>query len=82
MKTKTITQIGMREFLRNMKDIKSSVLKGEEFEVLDHATPVFRVVPAKRAKNTKFTFADLSKFQFADGDKTMATDVDTLVYGN
>ena len=77
-----ITQIGMREFLRNIKDIKTSVLNGQEFEVLDHATPVFRVVPAKSASSKKYTFADLSKFQFAGGSDTLAQDIDTLVYDN
>jgi len=77
-----ITQIGMREFLRNIKDIKTSVLNGQEFEVLDHATPVFRVVPARSASNKKYAFADLSKFQFAGGSDTLAQDIDTLVYGN
>jgi len=77
-----ITQIGMREFLRNIKDIKTSVLKGQEFEVLDHATPVFRVVPAQSAGNKKYAFTDLSKFQFAGGPQTLAQDIDALVYGN
>ena len=81
MNTKSITQIGMREFLRNMKDIKASIQRGEEFEVLDHATPVFRVVPTPSAKNKKYTFADLAKFQFASASKTLARDIDALVYG-
>jgi len=82
MNTKSVTKIGMREFLRNMKEIKTSVLNGEEFEVLDHAMPVFRVVPVKSENNIKYTFADLSKFQFTNGAKTLANDIDSLVYGN
>lgn len=82
MKTKPVTQIGMREFLRNIKSVKTAVGNGEEFEVLDHATPVFKVVPAKATSTHKYTFADLSQFQFTAGPKTLATDVDGLVYGN
>jgi antitoxin (DNA-binding transcriptional repressor) of toxin-antitoxin stability system len=82
MKTKPATQIGMREFLRNIKNIKTSVGNGEEFEVLDHATPVFKVVPTKTVSKHKYTFADLSQFQFTDGSKNLAKDVDGLVYGN
>lgn len=82
MNTRPVTQIGMREFLRNMKEIKISVQNGEEFEVLDHATPVFRVVPTKLVTNKKYAFADLSKFQFAGGSKTLSQDIDTLVYGD
>lgn len=82
MNTKTVTQIGMREFLRNIKDIKTSVSNGEEFEVLDHTTPVFRVVPVDTPIKNKYTFADLSKLQFTTGSKTLAKDIDTLVYGD
>ena len=82
MKTKPATQIGMREFLRNIKSVKTAVGNGEEFEVLDHATPVFKVVSIKASKSHKYTFADLSQFQFTAGPKTLATDVDGLVYGN
>jgi antitoxin (DNA-binding transcriptional repressor) of toxin-antitoxin stability system len=82
MKTKPATQIGMREFLRNIKSVKTAVGNGEEFEVLDHATPVFKVVPTKASKSHKYTFADLSQFQFNAGPKTLAADVDGLVYGN
>lgn len=82
MNAKLVTQIGMRQFLRNMKDIKSSVQSGEEFEVLEHSTPVFRVVPIGVVNDKKYNFADLSKLQFADGAKTLAKDVDLVVYGN
>jgi antitoxin (DNA-binding transcriptional repressor) of toxin-antitoxin stability system len=80
MNAKSVKQIGMREFLRNIKDIKTAVLKGEEFEVLDHTTPVFRIVPIGGASNKKYTFADLSEFQFTDASKTLALDIDTFVY--
>ena len=82
MNTKVVTKIGMREFLRNLKDIKASVLKGQEFEVLDHSLPVFRVVPTQSADNAKYNFADLSKFQFTGQGKTLAQDIDMLVYEN
>jgi antitoxin (DNA-binding transcriptional repressor) of toxin-antitoxin stability system len=82
MNTKTLTQIGMREFLRNMKDVKTSVLNGQEFEVLDHARPVFRVISAVPTAKKKYSFADLSKLQFAGVNKTVAQNVDTVVYGN
>lgn len=82
MNTKLVTQIGMREFLRNIKDIRTSVSNGEEFEVLDHTTPVFRVVPISTPRKGKYTFADLSKLQFTTGSKTLAKDIDTLVYGD
>ena len=81
MNTKSVVQIGMREFLRNIKDIKHSVLNGQEFEVLDHATPVFRVVPTPQTDNLKYAFADLSKLQFSGASQTLARDVDELVYG-
>ncbi len=71
----------MREFLRNMKDIKNSVLQGQEFEVLDHATPVFRVVPTPTTTHQKYAFADLSKLQFNGVSQTLARDVNELVYG-
>lgn len=80
MNTNTITKIGMRKFLRNIKDIKTSVQNGEEFEVLDHSTPVFKVVPIISTIKGKYAFADLSKLQFANGSQTLAKDIDTLVY--
>lgn len=82
MNSKTITQIGMREFVRTIKDIKASVLNGQEFEVLDHAHPVFRVIPTPSVSKKKYTFADLSKLKFTGTSKTLAQDIDTIVYGN
>jgi antitoxin (DNA-binding transcriptional repressor) of toxin-antitoxin stability system len=75
------TKIGMREFLRNTKKIKLAVARGEEFEVLDHATPVFRVTAVVPEKIIKYTFADIKKLQFKSGDKHMADNIDNYLYG-
>lgn len=84
MNTKVPTQIGMREFMRNTKKIKAAVAKGQEFEVLEHTKPVFRVVPTKDTANTtgKYQFMDLAQFQFEGGDGDLAERIDEIVYGS
>ena len=80
MSTKPATQIGMREFMRTMRQVKTAVSNGEEFEVLDHATPVFRVVPVQSEKTKKYTFAELEQLQFVSNAEILASDVDRQVY--
>jgi antitoxin (DNA-binding transcriptional repressor) of toxin-antitoxin stability system len=82
MSTKPATQIGMREFMRTMKDIKNAVKNGEEFVVLDHARPVFKVVPIQFKKTKKYTFADLEKLQFTATPNREVNDIDEAVYGS
>lgn len=80
MKTKTITQIGMRELLRNAKAIKEKVAQGQSFEVLERATPVFRIVPIPSHSAGRYELADLAQFKFK-GAKHSSQKIDAVVYG-
>jgi antitoxin (DNA-binding transcriptional repressor) of toxin-antitoxin stability system len=80
MKTET-KKIGTRELLRDIKKIKDAVKKGQEFEVLDRATPLFRIVPINTPKRKKYTFADLAALQFSTTEQDISKRVDEIVYG-
>ncbi len=80
MNTKLVTQIGMREFLRNTKVIKAKVARGQIFEVLERTTPVFRVVPIAPAAARQYQFADLAQFQFS-GPADLSQTIDQQIYG-
>jgi len=80
MKTNTITKIGMREFLRNIKVIKEKVAKGQSFEVLERTKPMFRIVPIPSHSTQRYELADLAQFKFK-GAKYTSQEVDTVVYG-
>ncbi len=82
VKAKLAKKIGMREFLRNTKKIKAAVARGEEFEVCDRTTPVFRIVPAVTTHGKKYTFDDLMKLKFHSGQNNLSQSVDDIVYGN
>ena len=82
MKTNTPTQIGMREFMRNTKKIKAAVARGEEFEVLDRTTPVFKIVPTGAVAKKKYSLADLKKLRFRSGQSDLSQSVDEIVYGS
>ena len=81
MNKKMPTQIGMREFMRNSKKIKLAVARGEEFEVLDRTTPVFKVVPATAPVKKKYTINDVLQHTFASKQTDLATEVDHYIYG-
>jgi antitoxin (DNA-binding transcriptional repressor) of toxin-antitoxin stability system len=81
MNGKTIKKIGSRELLRNMKGVKQAVAKGIEYEVYDRTNPIFRIVPITANQNKKYTFADLSAFQFSTDDPNLSKRVDDIVYG-
>jgi antitoxin (DNA-binding transcriptional repressor) of toxin-antitoxin stability system len=80
METKELITIGMREFMRTTKDIKAKVAKGYSFEVYDHLTPVFQVIPVPTKKTKRvYQFADLTELQFT-GPKDLAHKVDRTAY--
>lgn len=82
MNTKIVpTKIGMRELVRNAKKIKEAVARGEEFHVLDHAVPVFRVSAIEPEKIKKYTFADFMKFRVNIDNTDLSMNVDKYVYG-
>lgn len=78
METKTI---GIRDLLRNTKKITMAVARGTEFEVLNHTTPVFRIVPILQPRKKKYTFEDLMNFRIKSQDTHLSENVDFYVYG-
>ena len=78
----TPTQIGMRELVRNAKKIKEAVARGEEFYVLDHSVPVFRVSAIPSKKVIKYTFEDLMNFRVKTDRTDLSMNVDKIVYGD
>ena len=82
MNTKIVpTQIGMRELVRNAKKIKEAVARGEEFHVLDHAVPVFRVSAIEPKKIIKYSFEDLMNFRVKTDKTDLASNIDKYLYG-
>lgn len=82
MNTKTIpTNIGMRELMRNTKKIKEAVARGEEFHVLDHSVPVFKVSAIPPQKVIKYSFEDLMNFRVKTNRTDLSMNVDKIVYG-
>jgi antitoxin (DNA-binding transcriptional repressor) of toxin-antitoxin stability system len=75
------TKIGMREFVRNLKKIKEATARGEEFEVLDHATTVFHITPPVAKKVKKYTSEDLMNFRIKSKITDASLNVDKYVYG-
>jgi antitoxin (DNA-binding transcriptional repressor) of toxin-antitoxin stability system len=80
MKT-TVKKIGTRELLRDIKNIKAAVKAGQEFEVHDRATPLFRIVPITATPGAGYTFADLAVLQFSTDELKLSQQVDDIVYG-
>lgn len=80
MNTKNITQIGMREFMRNTQAVKAKIAQGQTFEVLEHSTPVFRLIPITTKTFRQYQLADLSQFQFS-GPATLSQKIDEELYG-
>lgn len=74
-------KIGTRELLRYIKKIKAAVKNGQEFEVHDRATPLFRIVPIEAAPGPQYTFADLAALQFSTDEPNLSQQVDDVVYG-
>ena len=77
----TVKKIGTRELLRNIKNIKAAIKAGQEFEVLDRATPLFRIVPISTPEQKKYTFSDLAALQFNTTEPDLSKKVDSAVYG-
>lgn len=75
-----VTQIGMREFLRNTKAIKARIAQGQTFEVLERTTPVFRVTPIVSPAARQYQLADLAEFQFS-GPADLSQTIDKQIYG-
>ena len=83
MNTKTTpTQIGMRELMRNAKKIKEAVARGEEFHVLDHSVPVFKLSAIPPQKVIKYSFEDLMNFRVKTDRTDLSMSVDKIVYGD
>lgn len=76
-----VKKIGTRELLRDLKNIKKAVKNGQEYEVLDRSTPLFRIVPITSYTNKKYTFTDLAALQFSTDEPDLANQIDDVVYG-
>jgi len=79
--TPTPKRIGIRELVRNMKKVKAAVLRGESFEVLDRATPVFTITPTETKRTYKYTTEDLKNFRIKTDATDLSSRVDEIVYG-
>ena len=71
----------MREFLRNTKKVRAAVARGEVFDVLDHRTPVFRIVPIDGQLGKRYAFDDVRTFRFESQDTKLSKNIDAYLYG-
>lgn len=82
MKTNTTpTTIGIRELVRNLKEVKAAVARGETFTVHDHAEPVFTITPPDTPRRTKYSLDDLLDYQVATNETNLSKTIDDRLYG-
>ena len=75
------TQIGIKQFHKDLSKITRAVMRGHSFLILKHATPVFNVTPASPPAPKKYTLQDLFSIRFKSGDKNLSKKIDKIVYG-
>ncbi len=77
-----IQTIGVKEFHTNLPKIARAVRRGTSYIVMKHARPLFRIEPMQKdPAHRKYTFEDLMKLRFRNGEKNLSQRVDEIVYG-
>ena len=72
--------IGIKELIKNLKNIYEQINNGNEFIVVKNSKPAFKIVPIEENRIKKYNLNDFKKIKIKIKNKKLSQDIDKILY--